>query len=112
MGEFESGLEDDRMQATLATFDIERRDAVALFEMLDVDGSGDVSIEEFVTGCIKSRGNAKAIQVESLIKDGRLLWKKIENIQDVLDKLSQNMIDGLNSRCPYCESKKLRMAKP
>merc|ERR1712232_490076 len=62
--EFEQGLGQPRMQAVLKTLDIEKRDATALFDML-ADASGDVNLEDFVTGCINLRGTANAIQVES-----------------------------------------------
>merc|ERR1712061_988081 len=76
--EFETGLEDIRMQAILKTLDIERRDALSLFDMLDADTSGEVSIDEFISGCIKFRGGAKAVQIEKVGKEWQHMNKKVK----------------------------------
>eukprot|EP00930_Biecheleria_cincta_P070725 TRINITY_DN5833_c0_g1_i1.p1 TRINITY_DN5833_c0_g1~~TRINITY_DN5833_c0_g1_i1.p1 ORF type:complete len:530 (+),score=90.81 TRINITY_DN5833_c0_g1_i1:119-1708(+) len=64
--EFERHLADTKMQALLRSLDIEVRDALLLFELLDNDGSGEIDMEEFITGCITLRGPAKAVHVEKL----------------------------------------------
>ena len=36
--------------------DLDEANALDLFELLDTDGSGDVSIPEFVNGCTRLHG--------------------------------------------------------
>lgn len=66
LAEFEKHLADTKMQALLRSLDIEVRDALLLFDLLDNDGSGEIDMEEFITGCITLRGPAKAVHVEKL----------------------------------------------
>eukprot|EP00930_Biecheleria_cincta_P042540 TRINITY_DN29277_c0_g1_i1.p1 TRINITY_DN29277_c0_g1~~TRINITY_DN29277_c0_g1_i1.p1 ORF type:complete len:555 (-),score=74.20 TRINITY_DN29277_c0_g1_i1:96-1760(-) len=64
--EFEMHLSDSKIQALLESLDIEIRDAMAIFELFDNDGSGEIDLDEFITGCITLRGSAKAVQMEKL----------------------------------------------
>lgn len=66
LAEFKHHLEDEETQALLSSLQIPARDAVMLFELLDADGSGTVDLDEFVTGCITLRGEAKAVHMEKL----------------------------------------------
>jgi voltage-gated sodium channel len=91
--EFERGIDDFRMQAILRTLDIERRDALALFEMLDMDSSGDVNIEEFISGCINFRGMAKAVQVEKIAVDCRIVARQVAALQDAVITCSHALAD-------------------
>lgn len=83
--EFEEGMKDPRMGHILSMLDIEPRDALALFRMLDENRSGDVSLDEFVAGCIQFRGSAKALQVEAGRADIRRLARQVQHIQVELD---------------------------
>jgi len=111
--EFEDGLEDPRMQAVLRTLDIERRDAYDLFDMLDSDASGDVSIDEFVSGCIKFRGGAKAVQVEKIAKDGRMLARKVAHMEKLMAKVhrqNQRLIGATTATSSEPVSGNLRLS--
>merc|ERR1719327_429138 len=58
--EFMQGLEMDSVQAQLAKADISIHDAAELFEIMDADGSGAVQVEEWIEGCLRCRGQARA----------------------------------------------------
>lgn len=95
--EFSTHLNDETTQALLSSLEIEGRDAIALFEMLDTDGSGGVDLQEFVTGCITMRGGSKAIHVEKIssivqVLQGRFehLENKVEDMNVVLKKQDAN----------------------
>merc|ERR1712232_201192 len=99
--EFELALEDNRMTHILASLDIERRDAIAIFEVLDNDGSGDIGMEEFITGCISFRGKAKAVQVEKVHVATQGLANHMRDVTAVLDQVHQlclNLTPTLASR--------------
>ena len=43
------------------------RQARGLFNLLDADDSGSISVKEFIQGCLRLRGQAKSIDVATLI---------------------------------------------
>jgi len=56
--EFHRGLEDITVQRLLNNIDIEIHDAEELFEMMDVNKNGHISLDEFVDGCLRMKGQA------------------------------------------------------
>lgn len=58
--EIESTQELDHLMGTV--------DSVALFEMLDVDGGGKISIEEFCTQIVKTVSSTPPIELERILK--------------------------------------------
>merc|ERR1719210_742199 len=73
LAEFQEHLEDERMQAFFRSLEIEAADAWSLFKLLGADGQGTVDSDEFVTGCLRLRGGAKAIQIQELSGQVQLL---------------------------------------
>merc|ERR1712061_332057 len=52
-------IDDPDVQHTLDELDVDETDRADLFDMLDGDGSGTLSIDEIVTGIMAVRGQAK-----------------------------------------------------
>eukprot|EP00931_Biecheleriopsis_adriatica_P088243 TRINITY_DN62606_c0_g1_i1.p1 TRINITY_DN62606_c0_g1~~TRINITY_DN62606_c0_g1_i1.p1 ORF type:complete len:604 (+),score=104.96 TRINITY_DN62606_c0_g1_i1:131-1813(+) len=90
--EFHSHLEDRETQALLNSLGIDARDALTLFEMLDVDegGDGEIDLDEFVTGCITLRGGAKAVQLEKAVSANYTMTAALEKIDSALSQLQRN----------------------
>lgn len=82
--EFENHLSDAKMQALLGSLEIEVRDAMAIFELFDHDHSGEIDLDEFITGCITLRGNAKAVQMEKLKNMSQSLELQLKGIENNL----------------------------
>lgn len=59
----ESDLKDTWIRDFFAALDVEPTDAFTLFKLLDISGDGVIDGAEFVEGCMKLRGGAKAIDV-------------------------------------------------
>jgi len=95
--EFETLLDDQRMQALMRTLDIEHRDALTVFSMMDVDGTGCLDLDEFVHGCITLRGGAKAVHMERALVDNKLANTKLDMMNDSLRDLIAK-IEGWSSR--------------
>ena len=57
------------MQAFLSGLDIDITDARIVFTLLDVDGNGGLTVEEFVDGALKLKGPAKGIDMLSMMFD-------------------------------------------
>lgn len=56
-----------------------------IYDLLDADGSGSVDLDEFVTGCIAFRGEAKAVDINILQAEHTVMLSKIDIIQNTLD---------------------------
>jgi hypothetical protein len=65
--EFDSKLEDADMVRCFKMLDIDNSEAKGLFTLLDTDMSGEIDAEEFVMGCLRLKGNAKAIDLATLM---------------------------------------------
>jgi len=61
--------------------DVSIHDACPLFDILDYDNTGFLTSHEFVEGCLRSRGGAKARDILEL-ECG--LWRQIRNVSDKL----------------------------
>lgn len=78
--EFQKALSNsDTLKDCLQSLDIGADHALSLFNLLDVDGSGEIEINEFVQGCIKFRGTVKAIDFATFIVDWNSLKGKLED---------------------------------
>jgi voltage-gated sodium channel len=58
--EFLQGMENVKVKLALSKVDISPQDAQEMFDILDVDQSGSLKMEEFIEGCVRGRGPAKA----------------------------------------------------
>lgn len=67
--ELEDHLNDAAMQAYFQSLDIDTSDAWALFKLLDSEGSHRIDCEDFVDGCMRLKGAAKAIDLAQLIHE-------------------------------------------
>jgi len=65
LDEFMANLQEQHMKALLCELDIVPQDARVLFDLLDEDNSGNITLEELVNGCSRLRGNAKALDLLS-----------------------------------------------
>eukprot|EP00929_Paragymnodinium_shiwhaense_P101221 TRINITY_DN64138_c0_g1_i1.p1 TRINITY_DN64138_c0_g1~~TRINITY_DN64138_c0_g1_i1.p1 ORF type:complete len:707 (+),score=170.77 TRINITY_DN64138_c0_g1_i1:126-2246(+) len=70
---FNSCLRTPEMEQYLASLDVSADEAEAsgFFNLLDADGSGEVDVEELVSGCVRLRGNAKQVDLVAFIYEFR-----------------------------------------
>lgn len=69
--EFKTHVKDERVLAYLNSLELDGSQVQSLFELLDVDSSGSVAIDEFVSGCMRLRGTAKSIDICALLYEFR-----------------------------------------
>lgn len=53
-------FEEDEVRAIFESLDLRARDSWTLFKLLDEEGNGDINLREFMEGCLRLRGPAKA----------------------------------------------------
>jgi hypothetical protein len=88
--EFGEALDDPKVAECLNAIEIDPREAKGLFALLDANGSGDIDKEEFVMGCLRLRGQARAIDLATLTyfnKRVSSLW--IQVVKDIETAVSQ-----------------------
>merc|ERR1712079_67966 len=66
---------DNLVRAHLATLGIELGEAKGIFNLLDLDKSGSVTIEEFVFGLMRIKGNAKALDTATLLYENKRMMQ-------------------------------------
>eukprot|EP00927_Polykrikos_kofoidii_P083602 TRINITY_DN8607_c1_g1_i1.p1 TRINITY_DN8607_c1_g1~~TRINITY_DN8607_c1_g1_i1.p1 ORF type:complete len:569 (+),score=76.11 TRINITY_DN8607_c1_g1_i1:123-1829(+) len=72
--EFEASLCTDEMQAYFKAIDVGISEARSLFNLLDAEKSGSVNVVEFVSGCIRLTGHAKALDLALVLNETRGMW--------------------------------------
>eukprot|EP00928_Gymnodinium_smaydae_P088057 TRINITY_DN72203_c0_g1_i1.p1 TRINITY_DN72203_c0_g1~~TRINITY_DN72203_c0_g1_i1.p1 ORF type:complete len:635 (+),score=78.68 TRINITY_DN72203_c0_g1_i1:60-1964(+) len=84
-------LQQERTQAYFSTLEIDASDAWTLFKLLDTEGQGCIQLDEFVTGCLSLRGQAKAVHVAEIVHETkcnrRVIQDKFRVIKDELDAI-------------------------
>lgn len=81
--EFESVLEDERITTYLASLELDVTQTKLLFAMLD-DGDQRISVDEFVKGAIRLKGQARSQDVIAIMHDCTKMMKKLEGLQEVV----------------------------
>jgi len=80
--EFETKLQDPRIQAYFAALDLDVAEAKGLFHLLDADENDSVPIEEFVVGCFRLKGGAKGIDLAALMHENKKMVKVFHRFMD------------------------------
>mmetsp|Transcript_22649 Transcript_22649/g.56522 ORF Transcript_22649/g.56522 Transcript_22649/m.56522 type:complete len:192 (+) Transcript_22649:2-577(+) len=65
--EFSAHLQNQKVKAYFQALDLDVSQAHVLFDLLDVDGSDSVTIDEFLEGCMRLKGHARSIDLNMLI---------------------------------------------
>eukprot|EP00928_Gymnodinium_smaydae_P063053 TRINITY_DN4674_c0_g2_i1.p1 TRINITY_DN4674_c0_g2~~TRINITY_DN4674_c0_g2_i1.p1 ORF type:complete len:539 (+),score=61.16 TRINITY_DN4674_c0_g2_i1:78-1694(+) len=98
---FQEHCMEREVQALLHSMEVDAKDAVALFELLDSqDGNGDgcLDLDEFVEGCITVRGSANAIHMEKSYAAQKTMQQTVHNVlkkvTDVYNLTLQNIAES------------------
>eukprot|EP00913_Durusdinium_trenchii_P006892 g6483.t1 len=89
--EVELMLQDEDVKAALAALDLVVYDPWRFFRLLDLNGNGAVTEEEFVEGCLRLRGPARTFDVASLAEENIRMKAKLASLEQQ-EVLSQQMI--------------------
>merc|ERR1712151_1422577 len=85
-------------RAFFASLEIEVETAWEIFKLLDIDGGGTLDIEEFVTGCLRLRGPAKALDVARVFEMGRRTDEMMTIVLEQLESMKKNQNIGFVGR--------------
>lgn len=112
--EFQDQLNTKPMKEYFKHLDIDISEAHSLFNLLDSDGDGGVSLDEFVNGSLRLRGEARALEMEVLKRILAELIKKQEGVPDMISKINHQVAQmrRLHSAGSRAESKATAGAEP
>merc|ERR1719491_927443 len=88
--ELEAHLETPEVMDFFKGIDVDITDAKDLFDLLDFDGSGSLEFEEFLSGCIRLQGPAKALDMLIVHRDTRQAFEQQdEKLDFILSQVQQ-----------------------
>jgi len=93
--DFKEKLASSDMQEYFKAINVDVSEAQGFFGLLDVDGSGSVDPEEVVSGCLRLRGQAKAIELSLLMKQTRMMFERLTEhqveVENHLSRIAQSL---------------------
>eukprot|EP00929_Paragymnodinium_shiwhaense_P103177 TRINITY_DN6648_c0_g5_i1.p1 TRINITY_DN6648_c0_g5~~TRINITY_DN6648_c0_g5_i1.p1 ORF type:complete len:719 (-),score=134.08 TRINITY_DN6648_c0_g5_i1:115-2271(-) len=93
MEEFRDILSDSRVQKWLAAQEIEVKDADLVFQMVDFNGDGRLSVEDLVRGFARLKGPAKAMDVVTVVHGANRLESLLVTVDERLQDLERRAHD-------------------
>merc|ERR1712176_1600753 len=93
--EFRTHLQNDKVKAYFQALELDVSQAHSLFRLLDVDGSHEVGLEEFLEGCLRLKGGARSIDVNMIMYENKLMIAKFNEcfarVHKMLTKIELNL---------------------
>jgi len=99
---FEENINSDSVTTYFEALGLDVWDAWAFFKLLDSDGGGSVDVEEFFMGCLRFRGQAKAMDVGQLIQDQSWMIKNQGKFQSFMEAEMSGLKHNLASLMHLC----------
>lgn len=76
----------DEVQACFGILDIDVTKTEDVFQLLDLDGSGEIELHEFISGCLQIQGIATSLDVEMLTRVIKALVGRTQAQMDTVKK--------------------------
>lgn len=86
--EFLDYLQDEHVQSYLRALDIHISEATSLFHLLDIDDSGALSVDEFIAGFLRFKGEAKGVDVLTLMYENK---KMVGTIISAIEVMTEDL---------------------
>jgi len=100
--EFRGCLGSDEMKMYFEALDLDVGEAQNLFNLLDISGTGSVQFEDFVNGCFRLRGGAKALDLATFMDAFHRWHKKWEPFAKRMDfRLKHLVASDVGEKVPY-----------
>jgi Ca2+-binding EF-hand superfamily protein len=74
--------------AYFQALDIDFRDAWTLFKLIDVDKTGAVKLDDFLTGCEQLRGGATNVHIAEIAHDVKKIGRTVKNLITRVDSIT------------------------
>merc|ERR1712032_968028 len=93
--EFETHLKDKHMASYFAVLGLGIMEAKNLFRLLDLDNSNDVSIGEFLTGCFRLKGDAKQLDLATLMYENKRMIERMTRFMTYVVEEFEHLKSGI-----------------
>mmetsp|Transcript_60762 Transcript_60762/g.144714 ORF Transcript_60762/g.144714 Transcript_60762/m.144714 type:complete len:1223 (+) Transcript_60762:87-3755(+) len=101
LDELKVAMESEEISALIDSLGISLQDACDTFNLLDVDGTGFVDVEEFILGFMRLQGDASAKDTTRLHSQMDGVWQKVKTVET----LTRSINDRLQSHAIGEQSK-------
>jgi len=98
--EFKKHIGSPHMEEYFRSIDLDLSEAKSFFSLLDIHGSGRITSEDFLNGCLRLRGTARAIDLTTLVHNMKRMYKqwlnsskRIERKVSVLSRALSTFLD-------------------
>eukprot|EP00439_Symbiodinium_sp_Y106_P073875 s574_g14.t1 len=95
--ELKNAMEGKKMASFMHSMDISTQDIWTLFMVIDADGSGEISLEEFVLGCMQLQGPAKGLQIARMSYENTIMREELKSLRLDFRKL-RSYVDAMARR--------------
>mmetsp|Transcript_84122 Transcript_84122/g.162347 ORF Transcript_84122/g.162347 Transcript_84122/m.162347 type:complete len:196 (+) Transcript_84122:53-640(+) len=86
--EFMNAIADSGLRTWLSSMEVEVRDTFQLFQLLDVDRDGQITVQDLVDGISRLKGTAKSYDMVYLENLNIKLMKDVQLVQKELKRIS------------------------
>lgn len=94
LAELEKRMQDQNVQAYFTSLELDVDDAWSFFKLLDTDRGHSIEIEEFLMGCMRLRGPAKALDFAKLMHEHQMLTKNLTTFMVYVERQFQTLKRG------------------
>jgi voltage-gated sodium channel len=92
MEEIQQAMKDPEALNKLKLIDLPLDDPNEIFTLLDVDQSGELSIDEFISGCMRIKGNAKSKDLLAVQIAVDTLGSKFQDLTEALNEAGSKIM--------------------
>jgi len=101
LGELQKALQDRRSASWMQILDVDVYEVVQLFQLLDKDGDGVVTFDEFSKGIVRLKGGAKSIDLISVLRQNAEMSSAVQALGKAVHRLASGQ--GSPSRSEVSE---------
>jgi len=94
---FEEKINSPEVREYFSAMGLDIWDAWTFFKLLDVDGGGEIEVEEFLMGCLRLRGQASAMDIQRIIHEQNWLIRSQGKFHTYMEGQVKDLKDTLAS---------------
>lgn len=83
--EFRRHLQSESVQAVFDSIGLDASDMWTLFKLMDIDQDSVIELDEFVSGCLRLKGNARALDIAKLYYEQKAVAKRLSRFMNRTD---------------------------
>eukprot|EP00930_Biecheleria_cincta_P042215 TRINITY_DN29036_c0_g1_i1.p1 TRINITY_DN29036_c0_g1~~TRINITY_DN29036_c0_g1_i1.p1 ORF type:complete len:530 (+),score=82.72 TRINITY_DN29036_c0_g1_i1:44-1591(+) len=101
LDEFSAVMKHEELRVWLAACELDVTDVRAVFNLLDYQGDGKLTAEEFIKGVLHLKGSARSLDLLTMQKDQRALKLQLDKLVSILGDRSAAPTEGLQDRATF-----------